>query len=157
MIGHPFNPPCLIPTVELVPNASTSDETIQQAFHFYKDVLGKAPVLVKTELPGFVANRSVFISYFSSSENYYPPDFDCILSPKEGIRSILSRSVLATYQFSFLCCRLQAALVHEAYSLVSRGIVSAEDIGQSFFLSIALLHADRFFSFRFQIRSSRIL
>lgn len=81
LIAHPFNPPHLIPTVEIVPHLTTSAESIQQAFKFNQD-MGKSPVLISKEEPGFVANR------------------------------------------------LQAALVHEAYSLVSRGIVSAEDIGK---------------------------
>jgi 3-hydroxyacyl-CoA dehydrogenase len=43
VIGHPFNPPHLIPLVEIVGGAKTSEETIQRALQFYAD-LGKQPV-----------------------------------------------------------------------------------------------------------------
>ena len=56
LIGHPFNPPHLMPLVEIVPSPMTSAEHIDGAISFYKS-LGKRPVLVKKEVPGFAANR----------------------------------------------------------------------------------------------------
>lgn len=82
LIGHPFNPPHLMPLVEVVSHPGTSDSTIKGALAFYKSV-GRRPVHIRQEVPGFAANR------------------------------------------------LQAALCNEAYSLVSRGVLSAEDLGQS--------------------------
>jgi 3-hydroxyacyl-CoA dehydrogenase len=79
LIGHPFNPPHLIPLVEVVPHAGTSSASTSAAMEFYR-LLGKRPILLRREVPGFVANR------------------------------------------------LQAAINAEAYSLISRGIVSAEDL-----------------------------
>ncbi|KJK61027.1 hypothetical protein P875_00042733 [Aspergillus parasiticus SU-1] len=79
LIGHPFNPPHLIPLVEVVPHAGTSEEYTSTAMRFYQS-LGKRPILVHHEVPGFVSNR------------------------------------------------LQAAINNEAYSLISRGVVSAEDL-----------------------------
>lgn len=79
LIGHPFNPPHLIPLVEVVPHPGTKITSITTAMDFYKS-LGKRPILLRHEVPGFVANR------------------------------------------------LQAAINNEGYSLVSRGIVSAEDL-----------------------------
>lgn len=79
LIGHPFNPPHLIPLVEVVPHPGTNQEAISDAMEFYKS-LGKRPILLHREVPGFVSNR------------------------------------------------LQAAINNEAYSLISRGIVSAEDL-----------------------------
>jgi 3-hydroxyacyl-CoA dehydrogenase len=55
-IGHPFNPPHLIPLVELVGGAQTSSETLDRAAAFY-DSLGKRTVRLKKEVPGHVANR----------------------------------------------------------------------------------------------------
>jgi 3-hydroxyacyl-CoA dehydrogenase len=55
-IGHPFNPPHLIPLVELVGGAQTSKETIDRAAAFY-DGLGKKTVRLNKEVPGHVANR----------------------------------------------------------------------------------------------------
>ena len=57
MIGHPFNPPHLMPLVEIVGGAKTSEETIQRVTEFYTG-LGKRPVRLHKELPGHVANRS---------------------------------------------------------------------------------------------------
>jgi ketoreductase RED1 len=56
LIGHPFNPPHLIPLVEVVPGKNTSKEAIDEALNFYK-ALGKQPVLIQKEITGFVANR----------------------------------------------------------------------------------------------------
>ena len=66
--------------VEVVPHPSTQSQYTDQATQFHK-LMGKAPVVVKKETPGFVMNR------------------------------------------------LQAAICNEAYSLVQRGIVSAEELG----------------------------
>jgi len=55
-IGHPFNPPHLIPLVELVRGAQTSTETIDRAATFYER-LGKKTVRLNKEVPGHVANR----------------------------------------------------------------------------------------------------
>lgn len=89
LVGHPFNPPHLIPLVEIVPHPRTSQETIDRAFSFYTS-LDRRPIKLNTEAPGFVTNR------------------------------------------------LQAALVHEAYSLVSRGLVSAADIDVAVSNALAL-------------------
>lgn len=82
LIGHPFNPPHLMPLVEVVPHPKTAASCTEAAMAFYKS-LGQSPVHIRQEIPGFAANR------------------------------------------------LQAALCTEAYSLVSRGIMSAQDLGKS--------------------------
>jgi len=79
VIGHPFNPPHLIPLVEIVGGAKTSEDTIERATQFYAG-LGKRPVRLYKELSGHVANR------------------------------------------------LQAAIIREAYYLVSEGVLSAADV-----------------------------
>src|SRR5277367_1102890 len=56
LVGHPFNPPHIIPLVEIVGGAKTSPEAIQQAMAFYAS-MGKKPILLHKELPGHVANR----------------------------------------------------------------------------------------------------
>jgi 3-hydroxyacyl-CoA dehydrogenase len=56
VIGHPFNPPHLIPLVEIVGGTKTSEETIQRATEFYA-AMGKRPVRLHKELSGHVANR----------------------------------------------------------------------------------------------------
>jgi 3-hydroxyacyl-CoA dehydrogenase len=56
VIGHPFNPPHLVPLVEIVGGAKTSEATIQRASEFYTS-LGKQAVRLHKEVPGHVANR----------------------------------------------------------------------------------------------------
>ena len=56
VIGHPFNPPHIIPLVEIVAGAKTSPEAVQQAISFYKSI-GKKPIHVRKEVVGHVANR----------------------------------------------------------------------------------------------------
>lgn len=68
-----------MPLVEVVPHPNTDKRIVNTALAFYRS-LGKQPILINHEIPGFVANR------------------------------------------------LQAAVNNEAYSLVSKGIVSAQDL-----------------------------
>jgi 3-hydroxyacyl-CoA dehydrogenase len=56
VIGHPFNPPHLVPLVEIVGGAKTSEGTIQRVSEFYTS-LGKQTVRLRKEVPGHVANR----------------------------------------------------------------------------------------------------
>jgi len=56
LIGHPFNPPHVIPLVEVVGGAKTSPAALEQAMAFYA-AIGKKPILLHKELPGHVANR----------------------------------------------------------------------------------------------------
>ncbi len=56
VIGHPFNPPHLVPLVEIVGGTLTSEATIQRAAAFYT-ALGKQTVRLRKEVPGHVANR----------------------------------------------------------------------------------------------------
>src|SRR3954470_16030610 len=56
LVGHPFNPPHIIPLVEVVGGAKTAPEAIEQAMRFYTSI-GKKSVHLKKELPGHVANR----------------------------------------------------------------------------------------------------
>ena len=55
-IGHPFNPPYLLPLVEIVGGARSDPEAVQWAGDFYR-AAGKAPLVLKKEIPGFVATR----------------------------------------------------------------------------------------------------
>jgi 3-hydroxyacyl-CoA dehydrogenase len=56
VLGHPFNPPHLVPLVEIVGGAKTSKDTIERVDEFYTS-LGKRTVRVNKEVPGHVANR----------------------------------------------------------------------------------------------------
>ncbi|HCI01282.1 MAG TPA: 3-hydroxyacyl-CoA dehydrogenase [Alphaproteobacteria bacterium] len=56
VLGHPFNPPHLIPLVEVIGNEQTAPEAIDAAEAFYEEV-GKVTIRVNKEVPGHVANR----------------------------------------------------------------------------------------------------
>ena len=56
VVGHPFNPPHIIPLVEVVGGAKTSEATIERAMTFYASI-GKKPIRLRKALPGHAANR----------------------------------------------------------------------------------------------------
>src|ERR1700757_2917851 len=90
IVGHPFNPPALMPLVEVVPGAKTSSETVERALSLYRE-LDRAPVVIRQELPGFVANRlqmalSREARYLVQSGVVGVADFDTILQNSLGLR-----------------------------------------------------------------------
>jgi carnitine 3-dehydrogenase len=56
VLGHPFNPPHLIPLVEVAGGAATSEAAVEAAMAFYRQ-LGKHPIRLRREMVGHVANR----------------------------------------------------------------------------------------------------
>jgi 3-hydroxyacyl-CoA dehydrogenase len=90
VIAHPFNPPHLIPLVEIVGGAKTSEATIQRATEFYTSI-GQRTVRVNKEMPGHVANR---LQAALAREVYYlvaegvvsAADVDTALSWGPGLR-----------------------------------------------------------------------
>ena len=56
LVGHPFNPPHLVPLVEVVGGEATSDTAIAAAMDTYTSI-GKSPIHIRAELPGHVTNR----------------------------------------------------------------------------------------------------
>ncbi len=89
-IGHPFNPPHLIPLVEVVGGCETSPETVAWCMDFYRHI-GKLPIHLRREAPGHLANRlqaalwreavSVVVSGLASVE-----DVDTAISAGPGLR-----------------------------------------------------------------------
>ena len=59
LVGHSFDPPHLIPLVEVVPAAKTPSGNIDKAMAFYRQI-GKYPVLIDKEIEGIVVNRLHF-------------------------------------------------------------------------------------------------
>ena len=90
VIAHPFNPPHLIPLVEIVGGARTSEETIRRAAEFYTSI-GQRTVRLNKEMPGHVANR---LQAALAREVYYlvaegvvsAADVDTALSWGPGLR-----------------------------------------------------------------------
>jgi len=56
LIGHPFNPPHIIPLVEVVGGEKTSPEAVAKTMSFYSSI-GKKAIQLRKEIPGHVANR----------------------------------------------------------------------------------------------------
>lgn len=56
VVGHPFNPPYLIPLVEVVGGEKTSAEVVAWTADFFRHV-GKSVIVMDREVPGFIANR----------------------------------------------------------------------------------------------------
>lgn len=90
LVGHPVNPPHLVPLVELVGAPWTASETIAQAKTIYEAV-GQVPILVRREIEGFILNRlqAVLLSEaFRLVEDGYvtPQDLDKTLKDGLGLR-----------------------------------------------------------------------
>ena len=56
VVTHWFNPPHIVPLVEVVPGENTAQETAQTAVELAERI-GKLPILLNRELPGFLVNR----------------------------------------------------------------------------------------------------
>jgi L-gulonate 3-dehydrogenase len=56
LVGHPVNPPHLVPLVELCGAPWTSQQTIDRAREVYREI-GQVPVTVNREINGFILNR----------------------------------------------------------------------------------------------------
>lgn len=56
VLGHPFNPPYLIPLVEVGGGALTDPDAVTAAMAFY-EAAGKKPIRIKKEMQGHIANR----------------------------------------------------------------------------------------------------
>ena len=101
VIGHPFNPPHLMPLVEIVGGRQTSEETIERAVEFYAS-LGKRPVRLNKEVPGHVANRlqaalSREVYHLVSEGVVSAADADTALSWGPGLRWGVMGSLLLNH------------------------------------------------------------
>ena len=90
LVGHPFNPPHVVPLVEVVPGAQTPAEGAAAAADFYRS-LGKVPVVLRKEIGGFVANR-LQSALFRESVNLVlqgvvtPEELDQVVTESVGVR-----------------------------------------------------------------------
>ncbi|MFJ8047765.1 3-hydroxyacyl-CoA dehydrogenase NAD-binding domain-containing protein [Streptomyces luteogriseus] len=90
LIGHPFNPPHLVPLVEVVPGERTGEAAVQAALDFYTSV-GRTPVVERKEIPGFVGNRlqnalSREAVYLVDQGVVTPEDLDKVMTNSLGLR-----------------------------------------------------------------------
>ncbi|HTO92815.1 MAG TPA: 3-hydroxyacyl-CoA dehydrogenase family protein [Bacteroidota bacterium] len=90
LVAHYFNPPYLLPLVEIVRHEKTSDETVNTVCGLLKG-LGKTPVVVRKESPGFIGNRlqaALFREALSIVEHGIatPADVDTVIREGFGRR-----------------------------------------------------------------------
>src|SRR3954452_1057609 len=90
IVGHPFNPPHVLPLIEVVPGSQTDSALTQRAMDFYRE-LGKEPVLLRKEIGGFVANRlqsALFKESVSLVEKgvVTPDELDMVVTESIGVR-----------------------------------------------------------------------
>ncbi|MDN6603742.1 3-hydroxyacyl-CoA dehydrogenase NAD-binding domain-containing protein [Brevibacterium sp.] len=90
IVGHPFNPPHLMPLVEVVPAPATSPDTVERALEFYRSC-GREPVALNREVRGFVGNRlqnALMKEAISLVENgvISAPDLDAVMKNSLGLR-----------------------------------------------------------------------
>ena len=90
LVGHPVNPPHLVPIVELCASPWTSDDTLTKARAIYQQV-GQVPITVLKEVDGFILNRlqgALLAEAFRLvSEGYVSPqDLDKTIKDGLGLR-----------------------------------------------------------------------
>ncbi|GAB2520133.1 hypothetical protein GCM10027064_17090 [Microbacterium petrolearium] len=90
IVGHPYNPPAIMPLVEVVPGPDTRPDIVTRATEVYR-ALGKHPVALKREIPGFVGNRvqkAVLdeAMWLVQQGVVDPADFDAIFRDSLGLR-----------------------------------------------------------------------
>ena len=90
LVGHPFNPPHVVPLIEVVPGERTTPEQAEAAADFYRS-LGKVPVVLRKEIGGFVANRLQSALFKESvhlvlSGVVTPEELDQVVSESVGVR-----------------------------------------------------------------------
>lgn len=59
LVVHPYNPPHIMPLLEVVPSPKTTQSNINKTLKYWRS-LGRTPVVIKKECTGFVANRLAF-------------------------------------------------------------------------------------------------
>jgi 3-hydroxypropionate dehydrogenase (NADP+) len=99
--AHGFNPPHLIPLVELVPGEATSEQTVERTFRLMEG-LGKVPIVVKKEVAWYLGNRmqnSVFQAAYDIVDSGIASveDVDLAMSTGLGIRWALYGPFLVSY------------------------------------------------------------
>lgn len=102
IVGHPFNPPYLIPLVEVVGCERTEPAVMDWAAAFYT-AMGKVAIELKREIPGYVANRlqsAVFreVIHLINEDVASVEDIDRAISDGPGLRWAVQGPVLTFHQ-----------------------------------------------------------
>ncbi|THC95491.1 hypothetical protein EYZ11_005046 [Aspergillus tanneri] len=92
LVVHPFNPPHIMPLLEIVPSPETSPERVEFAREYFSMAGSKhRPVVIQKEIPGFVGNRLAFAllreaCYLVQEDVVNAKDLDTILLASLGPR-----------------------------------------------------------------------
>lgn len=87
LVGHPINPPSLVPLVELVPAPWTDPSTMERARALYEGA-GQVPIIVQREIQGFIVNRlqgALLSEAFRLVEDGYVSSADLDKAVKDGL------------------------------------------------------------------------
>jgi L-gulonate 3-dehydrogenase len=87
LVGHPINPPSLVPLVELVPAPWTDQSTMERARALYEGA-GQVPIMVQREIQGFIVNRlqgALLSEAFRLVEDGYVNSADVDKAVKDGL------------------------------------------------------------------------
>lgn len=90
VLGHPFNPPHIIPLVEVVGGQLTDKKIVDNTLQFYQEI-GKTPVRLNKEIKGHIANRLQFalfreVMYLLENDVASVADIDKALTEGPGLR-----------------------------------------------------------------------
>lgn len=90
VLGHPFNPPHIIPLVEVSGGKLTASKVVDSTMQFYQDI-GKTPVRLNKEIKGHIANRLQFalfreVMYLLENDVATVADIDKALTEGPGLR-----------------------------------------------------------------------
>ena len=92
LVVHPFNPPHILPLVEIVPSPETRREEVDFARGYFEALgSGHRPVVINKELPGFVGNRIAFTvlreaAYLVKEDVVSVGDIDAVIEASLGPR-----------------------------------------------------------------------
>jgi 3-hydroxyacyl-CoA dehydrogenase len=94
LIVHPYNPPYIMPLLEIVPSPETASDVVERTLQYCRR-LGRAPVVLRRECTGFVANRLAFALYREACSLVAQgvvsvPDLDTIVQASMGPRWVVA-------------------------------------------------------------------
>jgi L-gulonate 3-dehydrogenase len=87
LVGHPINPPSLVPLVEVVPAPWTDRSTMERARALYESA-GQVPIMVQREIQGFIVNRlqgALLSEAFRLVQDGYVTSADVDKAVKDGL------------------------------------------------------------------------
>jgi 3-hydroxybutyryl-CoA dehydrogenase len=163
VVMHGYNPPEMMPLVEIVPAADTTHDTLNSAEHFLVSI-GKKPVVLNHASPGFIVNYIQFAIFWKAleihiggtpaavidtafkkhlGERYEEQgpialagiDVDA-LSPDAAKKLLAKRLPLSGQEPGSICAHLQETALRKALELVANGVAPAAGVDAAFKISL---------------------